>query len=74
MMNTLTINIPDTVEEKTVKTILKALGVTFEKPKEQKTVKKEQPYNPEFVAKILEGRQHIAEGKTVKVSLDEIWK
>ncbi len=49
-----------------VKVVLKALKVDFEEPK---TV-----YNPEFAAKIAEGEEDIKSGRTVKVTLDDIWK
>jgi hypothetical protein len=31
------------------------------------------PYNPEFVDKIEKSRKQAQEGKTVKISLDNIW-
>jgi hypothetical protein len=49
-----------------VKAVLKALNVDFD---EAKT-----PYNPEFVAKMAEGEEDIKAGRTVKVTLDELWK
>lgn len=49
--------------------LAKALKVPFEKTK-----KTESPYNPEFVAKMRESRKQAKEGKTVKISLDDIWK
>jgi len=45
---------------------LKALNVDFD---EAKTI-----YNPEFVAKIAEGEEDIKAGRTVKVTLDDLWK
>lgn len=32
------------------------------------------PYNPEFVAKILEGKRDRLEGKTTRVDIDDLWK
>lgn len=66
--------------EKTIKaieTLLEALDVVFDHVSDKKkssSAKKEKPYNPEFVAKILESQQQAREGKTVKIDLDEIWK
>lgn len=37
------------------------------------TGKPDKPYDPEFVAKILQGERDIAEGRTVKLELDDIW-
>jgi hypothetical protein len=50
-----------------IKAFMKALKIKFE-------VAEESPYNPEFVAKIQKSRKQAMEGKTVKISLDEIWK
>jgi len=49
-----------------VKAVLKALDVDFD---EAST-----PYNPDFVSKINEGEEDIKAGRTVKVSLDNLWK
>lgn len=32
------------------------------------------PYDPKFVAKIKQGEKEIAEGKTHKINLDDLWK
>lgn len=50
-----------------LKAFAKALKMKLE-------VAKEKPYNPEFVEKIRESRQQAKEGKTVKMTLDDIWK
>ncbi|WP_262246281.1 DUF2683 family protein [Parapedobacter soli] len=58
---------PDTSEKLTaIKAILKALKVDFE---ESKTA-----YNADFVAKMKEGEEDIKAGRTVKMTLDELWK
>ncbi len=44
-----------------------ALKIKFE-------LAKESPYDPEFVAKIDKSRKQAANGETVKIDLDEIWK
>jgi len=49
-----------------VKQVLKAMKVSFEK--------KEQPYNPEFVEKILQGDKDFKEGNFTKVDLENLWK
>lgn len=50
-----------------IKAFFEALKIKFE-------VAKDSPYNPEFVAKIEKSRKQAAEGKTVKIDLDDIWK
>ncbi|MBT3209357.1 MAG: hypothetical protein HN704_05060 [Bacteroidetes bacterium] len=45
----------------------KALKIKFE-------FAQESPYDPKFVAKIEESRKQVAEGKTEKIDLDDIWK
>lgn len=58
---------PDTSEKLTaIKAVLKALKVDFE---ESKTA-----YNTDFVAKMQEGEEDIKAGRTVKMTLDELWK
>ncbi|MGC9344721.1 MAG: DUF2683 family protein [Bacteroidales bacterium] len=37
-------------------------------------VTQDSPYDPEFVAKIKNSRKQAAEGKTVKIDPDDIWK
>jgi len=53
-----------------LKAFMKALKIKFE-------ITKDNPYNPEFVAKILQGDADIKAGKGKKVSLkelDDLWK
>jgi cytochrome c len=57
----------DTSQIDAIKAFMKALKIKFE-------VAEESPYNPEFVAKIEKSRKQAKEGKTVKITLDEIWK
>lgn len=66
-MTTLTIDTKDKQVLNAVKALLKGFQVSFEETEEN-------PYDPEFVAKIEKSRQQIREGKTVKIELDEIWK
>lgn len=58
---------PTNQEQKDALTsFLRSLKVKYE-------ITTDKPYNPEFVKKIKESRQQVKEGKTVKISLDEIW-
>jgi len=50
-----------------IKAFFEALKIKFE-------FTQDSPYNPEFVAKINKSREQAAEGKTVKIDLDDIWK
>ena len=54
-------------EMSVIKAFFEALKIKFE-------VAKDSPYDPEFVAKIEKSRKQAAEGKTVKIDLDDIWK
>ncbi|MDO3640693.1 MAG: DUF2683 family protein [Mucilaginibacter sp.] len=44
-----------------------ALNVPFER-------KEQDAYDPEFVAKILEGSKEVADGKGTKIRLEDLWK
>ncbi|WP_031526842.1 DUF2683 family protein [Dyadobacter crusticola] len=66
-MTTLTITTENQEVVKAVKALLEDFHVSFKEEQEQ-------PYNPEFVAKIESSRQQVREGKTVKIALDDIWK
>ena len=58
---------PDNQDKLTaVKAVLKALKVDF--------TESATPYNAEFMAKIAEGEEDIKAGRTVKVTLDDLWK
>jgi hypothetical protein len=58
---------PDSNDKLTaVKAVLKALKVDFDEA--------ETKYNAEFVAKMAEGEEDIKAGKTIKVTLDDLWK
>ena len=39
-----------------------------------KNKKEESPYNPEFVAKIMEGEKNRLEGKMTRINVDDLWK
>ncbi len=57
----------DEHEANVIKAFFKALKIKFE-------VGKESSYDPEFVVKIENSRKQAAEGKTIKVDLDDVWK
>lgn len=66
-MSNIVIAHPKTEEEvNTLKVIMKALKIRFE-------ISKEDSYDPRFVEKVLEGRQQVKEGKTVKMELSSVW-
>jgi hypothetical protein len=49
-----------------LKTFMKAFKISFEE--------KQSPYDPEFVAMVLQGDEDIKAGKGVKVDVDNLWK
>ena len=49
-----------------LKAIAKALKVDFETA--------DSPYDPEFVAKVRKGEEDIKNGKSVKISIKDLWK
>ncbi|PRY53700.1 hypothetical protein B0I27_103170 [Arcticibacter pallidicorallinus] len=58
---------PDNQEKlKAIKAVLKALDVDFN---ERKTA-----YRADFTEKIAESEEDIKLGRTVKISLDDLWK
>ena len=61
---TITINPKNKKESEKIKAILKAIEVDFVEDTNHK----------DFVKKILESKQEIKEGKTVKVALEDLWK
>lgn len=66
IMETLIVQ-PKTKEQLTaLKAFIKALNIDF------KT--EEKPYDPEFVEKILQGREDIKNGKGVKIDTKDLWK
>jgi hypothetical protein len=65
---------PQSIEKvQALKAFLKALKLDFEVKKEE-TEHHPTPYNPEFVAQILQGREDRKNGNTTKITLDDIWK
>jgi hypothetical protein len=58
---------PKTKEQlSALKAIAKALKVEFETEKSA--------YNPEFVKKVLQGREDVKNGKGVKIAIEDLWK
>lgn len=58
---------PTTKEQVTaLKAFGKALKVDFETEKS--------PYDPEFVKKILQGREDVKNGKGIKITVEDLWK
>lgn len=68
-MSTLLIHTQDDNQLKATKAFLKALKIPFEKINDG-----ENPYDPEFVAKIERSLKQADEGEVVKIDLDDIWK
>ncbi|BAU55001.1 DUF2683 family protein [Mucilaginibacter gotjawali] len=65
-METLIIQ-PKTKEQLTaLKAFIKAMKIDFRSEKS--------PYDPEFVEKILQGREDIKNGKGVRIATEDLWK
>jgi hypothetical protein len=65
-METLIVHPENKAQLNAVKQVLKAMKISFEK--------KEKPYNPEFVKKILQGDKDFKEGNFTKIDLESLWK
>ena len=58
---------PKTKEQLTaLKAFIKALKIDFKSEKS--------PYDPEFVKKILQGREDIKNGKGIRIATEDLWK
>jgi len=68
-MSTLIVRTQDENQLKAAKAFLKALNIPFEKISDNQN-----PYDPEFTAKIEKSMQQANEGKVVKIDLHDIWK
>jgi hypothetical protein len=65
-METLIIQ-PKTKEQLTaLKAFIKALKIDYKS--------EQSPYDPEFVEKILQGREEIKNGGGVKIDIKDLWK
>ncbi len=56
----------DTSQIEAIKAFMKALKIKFE------LSKKNSPYNPEFVEKVLESRQQAKEGKITRIKKENL--
>ncbi|MFC4212128.1 DUF2683 family protein [Pedobacter lithocola] len=65
-MGTLIVHPENKEQLSALKAFMKAFNITFEENK--------QPYNADFNNKMKISKQQAKDGKTVKLSLDEIWK
>ena len=65
-MQTLVIQPNNNEKLEALKQFLKAFKIDFSI--------EDKPYNAEFVAKIERGQKAILEGRTKKITLDDIWK
>ncbi len=66
---TITAFTEDESQIEAIKAVLKALKIEFKITKHKNI---EPTYNPEFVAKIKKGQKEIAEGKGIKMSIEEL--
>ena len=70
-METLVVHPQNDAQEKAVKAILEVLQVPYEREPE---VDNESLYNPEFVAKILQGDEDIKAGRFTVIKTEDLWK
>jgi hypothetical protein len=66
-MTAITLHLTKKHDIQIVEYLAKSLNVPFEK-------KKEQPYDANFVARVLESREQEKEGKTKKIAVEDLWK
>ncbi|RAV30726.1 DUF2683 family protein [Sinomicrobium soli] len=66
-METFTIHTKNKEQSRIIKAFLKALKIPFQSSEEN-------PYDPEFVAKIKESEVQAREGKVKAIKTDELWK
>lgn len=65
-MSTLIVHPENKEQLSALKVFMKAFNIAFEEDK--------QIYNAKFVEKMKVSKQQVANGETVKLTLDEIWK
>ncbi|RZK37403.1 MAG: hypothetical protein EOO90_25280 [Pedobacter sp.] len=65
-METLIVHPENKEQLSALKAFMKAFNISFEENKH--------PYNTDFVEKMKVSKQQAKEGKTVKISSDDIWK
>lgn len=75
-MQTLIFEVSDNEKAKALKQVAKALGISLARTSKKAAAKRKEdkPYNPEFVAKIEEGRRQIREGKVTVIKTEDLWK
>ena len=69
-METLVIHPQTEAQDKVLRAVIEALEVPFET--EPNT--SQNPYDPEFVAKVNKAKEDIKNGKGTKITLDDVWK
>ena len=65
-MSTLIVHPENKEQLSALKAFMKTFNIAFEENKK--------PHNPQFVEKMKVSKQQLANGETVKVTLDDIWK
>ncbi|WP_134089830.1 DUF2683 family protein [Olivibacter sp. XZL3] len=66
-MDTILIRPKNKTQLEAIKAFAKALKMDFE-------TNSESPYDPDFVKKILDGREDVKNGKGVKIAVEDLWK
>lgn len=69
-METLVIHPEGADKANALKAFLKAFNIKFETYIDDS----QNPYKPEFIAKIQRGDEDVKTGRTTKVTLDDLWK
>jgi len=67
-MDTILIRPKNKSQLEAIKAFAMALKMDFE------TKGSESPYDPDFVKKILDGREDVKNGKGVKIAVEDLWK
>ena len=67
-MDTILIRPKNRTQMEAIKAFAKALKMDFE------TKSSENPYDPDFVKKIIKGREDVKNGKGVKIAVEDLWK
>ena len=67
-MDTILIRPKNKRQLEAIRAFAKALKMDFE------TTCSERPYDPDFVKKILKGREYAKNGKGFKIAMEDLWK
>ncbi len=70
-MEKLSVQPKNKAEAAMLKSILKALKVSF---KSESISDTEKPYNPAFVEENKRSSQHAKEGKVTRIAIEDLWK